>query len=220
MVAVLPMLLGVVPFGVVAGASPVARGLGAFAAIGFSTVVFAGASQLAAIEVLGNGGSAVVAVVAACTINLRMLLYSASLAPYLARETRPRRLGAAYLLVDQIYAASVGQWRLEDDRPEARLPFYLGGGVLLWASWQLATVAGTIVGTRIPTVVPLDFAVPLVFLVLLVPALVDRPALAAAAAGGAGAVLASELGLGDIAIVVGAVSGIVAGVLVETVVEQ
>lgn len=219
MLAVLPMLLGVVPFGIVAGATPVARGLGPYAGIGFSTVVFAGASQLAAIETLGNGGSALVATVAACTINLRMLLYSASLAPYLAHETRTRRLGAAYLLVDQVYAASIGRWRRDNTRPEGRLPFFAGGGLLLWTSWQLATVAGTIVGTRIPSAVPLDFAVPLVFLVLLIPTLVDRPAWAAAAAGGAGAVLASEIGLGEIAIVVGAVSGIVAGVLIESVVD-
>jgi predicted branched-subunit amino acid permease len=82
--AVAPMLVGVVPFGLVAGASPVDQGLGGAAAIGFSMIVFAGASQLAAIDVLGDGGSALVAVLAALTINLRMLLYSASLAPYLS----------------------------------------------------------------------------------------------------------------------------------------
>ncbi|GAC1596659.1 MAG: AzlC family ABC transporter permease [Acidimicrobiales bacterium] len=220
MLAVLPMLLGVVPFGIVAGATPVARGLGGLTAIGFSMLVFAGASQLAAIEVLGNGGSAIVAAVAACTINLRMLLYSASLAPYLAGETRRRRLGAAYLLVDQIYAAAVAKWRSDPVRPEGRLPFFLGGGLLLWTSWQLATMVGVIVGAHIPSEVPLDFAVPLVFLVLLIPTLVDRPALAAASAGGAGAVMAAELGAGEIAIVVGAITGIIAGVLIELAVDR
>lgn len=220
MLAVLPMLLGVVPFGIVAGATPVARGLGGLTAIGFSTVVFAGASQLAAIEVLGNGGSAILATVAACTINLRMVLYSASLAPYLAGETRRHRLGAAYLLVDQVYAASVAKWQHDPARPKGRLPFFLGGGLLLWSSWQLATVVGVIVGAHIPAEVPLDFAVPLVFLVLLIPTLIDRPALAAASAGGAGAVLAAELGAGEVAIVVGAVTGIVAGVVVELVIDR
>ncbi|GAC1353802.1 MAG: AzlC family ABC transporter permease [Acidimicrobiales bacterium] len=220
MIAVLPMLLGIVPFGIVAGATAVARGLGGLATMGFSALVFAGASQLAAIEVLSNGGSAVVAAVAACTINLRMLLYSASLAPYLAGESRRRRLGAAYVLVDQIYAASIAQWRGDTGRSEGRLPFFFGGGLLIWASWQLATGVGVIVGGRIPSEVPLDFAVPLVFLVLLIPTLVDRPALAAAGAGGAGAVLAAEVGAGEIAIVVGAVTGIVAGVLVEMVLDR
>ena len=84
--AILPMLIGVIPFGLVAGVTPVATGSGTGTAVGFSTIVFAGASQLAAIDVLSNGGAAVVAALAALTINLRMLLYSASIAPYLSRE--------------------------------------------------------------------------------------------------------------------------------------
>jgi predicted branched-subunit amino acid permease len=76
------MLVAVIPFGLVAGVTPVARGLGAAAAAGLSLVVFAGSSQLAITDVLGDGGSVLVAVIAALTINLRMLLYSASLAPY------------------------------------------------------------------------------------------------------------------------------------------
>src|SRR5687767_3214738 len=84
MAAIAPMLVAAVPFGLVAGATPVARGLGGASAVAFSTILFAGASQLAAIDVLGDGGSALVAATAACTINLRMLLYSASLAPYFA----------------------------------------------------------------------------------------------------------------------------------------
>ena len=86
-VSIAPMLVGVVPFGLVAGASPVDQGLGGAAAVGFSTIVFAGASQLAAIDVLGDGGSAFLAALAAWTINLRMVLHSASLAPHLARES-------------------------------------------------------------------------------------------------------------------------------------
>ena len=122
--AVAPMLVGVVPFGLVAGASPAEEGLGAGAAIGFSTIVFAGASQLAAIDVLGDGGSALVAAVAAWTINLRMLLYSASLAPHLAAESLRTRLGVAYLLTDQAYAVSITRWDGTDDptAPCALLP--------------------------------------------------------------------------------------------------
>src|SRR5205085_2670759 len=81
-----------------AGATPVRGGLGAAAAIGFATIVFAGASQLAAINVLIAGGSALVAALAAWMINLRLLLYSASLAPHLAREPLWKRLLIAYTL--------------------------------------------------------------------------------------------------------------------------
>src|SRR3954454_8775072 len=147
--AVAPMLVGVVPFGLVAGATPVARGLGGWVAVGFSTIVFAGASQLAAIDVLGDGGSATVAIVAACAINLRILLYSASLAPHLSREPMRRRLLAAYLLTDQAYAVSIDRWG-KGDPPERRLPLYFGAAVTLWVSWQLATLAGVALGSSVP----------------------------------------------------------------------
>lgn len=215
MASTLPMLVGIVPFGLVVGATPVARGLGGAAAVGFSTLVFAGASQLAAIDVLGDGGSALVAAVAACTINLRMLLYSASLAPYLAHETLARRLGAAYVLVDQDYAVSIARWSTGDVPPERRLPFYFGAALVLALGWQASTIVGVLVGARVPEEVPLDFAVPLVFLTLLIPGLTASHAVVAALAGGAAAVAALELGAGDLSILVGAVAGIVAGALVD-----
>ncbi|HEX2048604.1 MAG TPA: AzlC family ABC transporter permease [Acidimicrobiales bacterium] len=213
-VAAAPMLFGIVPFGLVAGAAPVSEGLGGWAAVGLSTIVFAGASQLAIVDVLGQGGSALVAVLAAWTINLRMVLYSASLAPYLSHEPIRRRLGAAYILVDQNYALSVSRWAV-DPTPERRLPYFVGAGLLLWTGWQVATVAGILVGAAVPDEIPLDFAVPLVFLVLLVPLLADRPAVAAAVVGGAVSVVSAELGAGAASTVVGTAAGIAAGVIID-----
>jgi predicted branched-subunit amino acid permease len=210
------MLVGVVPFGLVAGASPVTQGLGADAAIGFSTVVFAGASQLAAVDVLGDGGSALVAALAAWTINLRMVLYAASLAPHLAGEPLRTRLGVAYLLTDQAYAVSISAITSEEGQaPSSRVPYYLGAALTLWGSWQLSTIAGTLIGSSVPDDVPLEFAVPLVFLVLLIPAINSSPAVVAALVGGFGAVAARELGAGSLSLTVGAVAGIVAGALVD-----
>ena len=216
--AVAPMLVGVIPFGLVAGATPPAKGLTGWEAVGFSTIVFAGASQLAAIDALGAGASAIVAALAAWTINLRMLLYSASLAPFVASERIGIRAVMAYLLTDQAYAVSLVRW--SDGGPEAaqsrRVPFYLGAALTLWVSWQLSTITGVLVGAAVPEDVPLEFAVPLVFLVLLVPVLDAPPAIVAAAAGGLAAVVAAELGAGTLSIIVGAVSGITAGAVAET----
>lgn len=218
--SVAPMLLGVVPFGLVAGATPVVEGLGTGAAVGLATIVFAGASQLAVVEALADGGSALVAIVAACTINLRMLLYSASLAPYLAHERMSRRLIVAYLLTDQAYAISITRWSVEDPpRPHARVPYYLGGATLLWVVWQISVLAGAFLGNAIPEDVPLDFAVPLVFLVLLVPAITTPAAVVAAAAGGAAAVVAGELGAGSLSIIVDAIAGITAGTITAAMTE-
>lgn len=214
--AVAPMLIGVVPFGLVAGAAPVSAGLGGWTAVGFSTIVFAGASQLAAIDVLAHGGSAVVAIAAAWAINLRMVLYSASLAPFLGHVPTRARLGAAYVLTDQAYALSVARWAGGADR-DRRLSYYLGAGWLLWASWQAATVAGALVGGAIPDDVPLDFAVPLVFLVLLVPLVETAPAVVAAVTGGAVAVVTAEMGGETVTIIVGALAGIAAGAIADLV---
>src|SRR2546421_10339854 len=142
--AVAPMLVGVVPFGLVAGATPVTHGLGRAVAVGFSVIVFAGASQLAAIDVLGSGGSALLAAAAAWTINLRLLLYSASLAPHLARERLRTRIWMAYLLTDQAYAVCISRWGRGDD-PRRRVPYFLGAALLLCGSWRLSPIRGVLV---------------------------------------------------------------------------
>jgi predicted branched-subunit amino acid permease len=208
------MLVGVVPFGLVAGATPVTDGLGGRVAVGFSVIVFAGASQLAAINVLGDGGSALVAAMAAWTINLRLLLYSASLAPHLSRERLRTRLLIAYVLTDQAYAVCITRWGTGDD-PKRRVPYYLGAALLLWSSWQISTIVGVVVGSTVSNEIPLEFAVPLVFLVLLIPAITGRPAAVAAVVGGASAVLSAEAGAGSLSLMIGAVAGIVAGTIAE-----
>jgi 4-azaleucine resistance transporter AzlC len=213
--AVAPMLVGVIPFGLVAGATPVTHGLGLPVALGFSTIVFAGASQLAALDVLTGGGSALVAAVAAWTINLRMLLYSASLAPHFAEAPRRKRALVAYLLTDQAFAVSITRWREDPSDLDRRFAYYLGSGISLWIVWVLSTLIGGLVGNAVPESAQLDFAVPLVFLVLLVPTLVSRSAVIAAAVGGGAAVVGAEAGAGHLSILVGAVAGILAGAWAE-----
>lgn len=191
-VAIAPILLGIVPFGLIAGLAAVEIGLRPLDASAFSLLVFAGAAQLAAIDLLGSGASLGVVVVTAMVINLRMAMYSASLAPYLAGEPRRRRLFAAYFLTDQAYAVSVGRF-VRDPQYHDRLRFYLGAAISMWLTWQLATITGALVGRAVPDSVPLGFAVPLAFLSLLVPSVTDRPTLAAAVVAGSGAVMAAPL---------------------------
>ncbi len=111
------------------------------------------------------------------------------------------------------------RWDGTDDRRD-RLPYYFAGGILLWVAWQVMTVVGALVGSSVPDEVPLDFAVPLVFLVLLVPVVDKRPALVAAVVGGAAAVLSAEVGAARLAIMIGGLAGIVAGVVAEIRVER
>ncbi|MDQ2648571.1 MAG: AzlC family ABC transporter permease [Actinomycetota bacterium] len=224
------MLVGVIPFGLVAGATPVTTGLGGETSIGLSAIVFAGASQLAAADSLAAGGGALVAVIAACTINLRLLLYSASLAPHLARVPMRKRLLVGYLLTDQAYAVSIARWTQEDQASasggppppsdERRLAFYFGAAFTLWANWQVCTIVGVLIGSAVPESLPLDFAVPLVFLVLLVPAITSRPAVVAALVGGFTALIAAEYGPSHLEVLFGAIAGIAAGAYAEAVLDR
>lgn len=204
-----PTLLGIIPFGLVAGFAAIEAGLTLAHAVGFSVIVFAGASQLAAIELVGDGAHVAVAIGTALVINSRMLMYSASLAPELSHLPLRDRAAAGYVLVDQAYALSIVRYR---ERPEAphRLAYYFGSAAILWVSWQITTVLGALLGGAIPEGVPLGFAVPMTFLALLIPSITGRPTLAAAITAAvvatAGAPLPANLGMP-----IGTVTGIAVG---------
>jgi 4-azaleucine resistance transporter AzlC len=207
-----PLILGVAPFSLVAGIAAVDAGYGLAEAVGMSVVVFAGASQLAALDLLGSNAPLAVVVGTAAVINLRMLMYSASIAPHFADYGRRLRAGLAYLLTDQAYALSVAEFDRAPDR--SRWRYYLGAAATLWVVWQVGTVAGVLLGTGVPDALGLTFAVPLVFLALLVPAMKDRPTTAAGVVGGGVAVAAAGLPL-NLGLLVGALCGIGAGLVTE-----
>ncbi|WP_430503920.1 AzlC family ABC transporter permease [Haloparvum sp. PAK95] len=209
----LPLHLGIVPFALVAGIAAIDAGLTPVQALGTSVVVFAGASQLAALELIGENAPLVVIVGTAVVINLRMLMYSASIAPYFAKYRQRTRAVLAYLLTDQAYALSIAEYRnAETDREPWR--YYFGIAASLWVVWVIGTVAGIGLGAGIPDSWGLSFAVPLVFVAILVPAMKGRPQTVAAIVGGGVALLAASLPL-NLGLLAGAVAGILAGTLWE-----
>jgi 4-azaleucine resistance transporter AzlC len=213
---VTPLLLGVAPFGLVAGIAAVNAGLDLPQAVGMSVIVFAGASQLAALDLIGRDAPLSVVVVTAVVINLRMLMYSASIAPHFRAFAGRVKAGLSYLLTDQAYALSIARFRSTDGTDRAA--YYLGTALTLWVVWQITTVAGVLLGTGVPDAWGLEFAVPLVFLALLVPAMEDGPTTAAGLVGGAVAVVGAGLPL-NLGLLVGASVGIAAGLASERVME-
>ncbi len=209
-----PVILGIVPFGLVAGVAASEAGFGPVKAVGMSMIVFAGASQLAALGLIVEDARLLVIVLTALVINTRMIMYSASLAPHLRGVSVPGRLGLAYVLTDQSYAVSITEYAEHPAGLSDRVAFYLGTATPLWVVWQICTLIGVVLGASVPTTWSLDFAVPLVFLSLLVLALRDLGTVVAAGASALVVVLGASLPY-HLALPVASVIGILAGVIFE-----
>lgn len=211
--AVAPLLAGVVPFGLVVGVTAAGSVVGSVWGYASSVIIFAGAAQLATIQLLDTGAAVGVVILTGLVINVRHLMYSAALAPHFSEFPRASRFVLPYVMTDQVFAVSQVRFAEATD-PVYRRWFYIGAGATLWSSWQFASIAGVLLGVEVPESWGLEFTIPLVFLVLLVPVVETRPGLIAAIVGGGVAVLAhgASLGLG---LVLGAVAGVAAGVAAD-----
>ena len=208
-----PLQLGVVPFGMLYAIAALAVGMPAWLAQLSSALVFAGSAQLAIVQMLSAAAGALPTGLTAGLLNLRHVLYSASVAEYVRHLPRRWRLLLAYLLTDEAYAVAILRYQRQaaafrtapgDAMPDKSMAdlrhwYFLGCGFTLWACWQLSTAAGLIFGARIPLEWDIDFAVPLTFLALLTLLLRERASQAAALAAGLGvlafAALPHKLGL-------------------------
>lgn len=209
--AVLPLLLGVAPFGVIYGVVALQSGIPAPAAMAMSSIVFAGSAQFLLAQLLGAGAPMLLSVGAVGLINLRHALYSASVAPLLAQLPRRWKVLLAYLLTDEAYAAAIPH--LLGQAPGGRAAAHwilFGSGFGLWAGWQLSTLAGVVVGAQLPGGLGLDFALPLTFIAIVVPMISSRALLVAALTAGAVAVLLAALPY-KLGLFIAALAGLAAG---------
>ena len=206
------IVLGYIPFGLAAGAAMAQTGVAPGLSILSSPIIFAGAAQLVAVQLLGSGAGIALVVFSVLVINARHLLYSASLEPHLGEWSRGQRLAGAFLLADPVYALAISRF----ERPggagpkAAQLGYYFAAGLTCFVGWGALVTVGVLLGGFIPTWVPLELAIPLTFLLLLLPLIKDRPGLVAAAVGGLVALIASPLPFG-FGLMVGAVAGLIAG---------
>lgn len=182
--AELPIILGVFPFGMIFGAIAVAAGMPALMAQSMSLAIFAGSAQFIAAQLVALGTPAVVLLATTFVVNLRHLLYSASLSPYVRHLPLRWRLILAYLLTDEAYAVTIIHYSDHSAPPGAKQWFLLGAGVTLWSAWQVSTALGIMLGARVPESWSLDFTLAVTFIGLVVPTLRDRPHLVAALSAG------------------------------------
>jgi 4-azaleucine resistance transporter AzlC len=208
----IPFLLGAIPFGLLFGAAAIDAGLPPPAVQGLSLFVFAGGSQFVAAGLIGQATPPLVIILTIAVVNLRHLLYSASLGPHYQSLPRWWKLVLAWLLTDEAFATIVRRYRARET--EQAHWYALGTGLILWAGWQTSTALGMILGAQILPTEVLSFVIPLSFLALLWPSLVDRPAFAAAITAGILAVLAAGLPY-RIGLISASLGGIAAGALFE-----
>lgn len=212
-----PLLIGVIPFGMIYGLTAINAGLPPAAAMGMSMFVFAGSAQFIAAQLFGLATPGLIIVITTFMVNLRHALYSASVAPYVSHLNKGWKYLLAFLLTDEAYAVTISHYRHlnpADVRGKNDHFFFLGAGVALWTFWQGATIVGIVVGAAVPASWSLDFTLALTFIALLIPTLEDRPTVLAGLVGGLAAVIGYNLPY-NLGLVLAVVVGIGAGVLAE-----
>lgn len=205
-------LPGAASVALIAGVAAVGAGFSALQAYAFVGLTFAGASQLAALELLAGGSALAVVVATALVINARFAVFSASLAPHFRDAPLRWRALAGALLSTPATMVSLARFTAGDSLN--RRSYYFGAAVAMWVTWQVAALTGILVGAELPAGLDLAFVVPLVFVGLLVPTIDDRGTAVAALLGGIGAVAGLGLPL-DLSFLAGTVVGVAGGRLSE-----
>jgi 4-azaleucine resistance transporter AzlC len=211
--AEVPILFGAAPFGLIYGVLASSAGLPPAQAMAMSSLVFAGSAQFIGAGLIGAGAPGAVVVLTTLVVNLRHMLYSASLAPYLQRLSPAWKAVLAYLLTDEAYAIAILNYERPTDLANKHW-YFLGAGLALWTTWQISSAVGIFLGAQVPASWSLDFTLALTFIGLVVPAVRDRPALLAALSAGLTAVLAGGLPF-KLGLILAATVGIAVGLMAE-----
>jgi len=211
--AVVPVLLGTIPFGFVAGVAAVSAGMTPVQGIALSVLSFSGIAQLIASQLIAVDSPVIVTVAAAAVVSLRFLMYSAAMAPHLAHLDRRWKMLLSYVMTDQSFALAIRHYSEPGDASRRHWHF-LGSAATLYVTWQAAVIAGVVAGAQVPASWSLDFAVVLSFIALLVPAVRTRADLGAAIVAAAVALWAAGLPY-RLSLVVASIAGIATGLALE-----
>ena len=161
-----PLMIPVVPFGLIFGVLAIDIGFSPLATMGMSLIIFGGASQIVLLQLFSGGASSLVIISSVGAVNSRHLLYGAVVSEHLSDLKLFWKIIISYFLIDQAFARSNEYFKKSNQKNKY---FHLiGGGVTCWFIWQTTTFLGIILGSAIPEKLGLSFAVPLTFLAILV----------------------------------------------------
>jgi 4-azaleucine resistance transporter AzlC len=215
-----PLVVGAIPFGLIFGALAAGNGLSFAATAAMSAAVFAGSSQFIAAGLIAAGTGWPFIVLTTFVVNLRHLLYSATLAPHIKHLSPGWQIPLAFWLTDETFVIAANRYH-QTDSPVQKHWYYLGSALLMYLNWNFCTWLGLTLGQFIPnaTAWGLDFAMPVTFISMVVPYLKNRPMFAAVMVSGLVAVLAYPLP-NKLGLILAAVAGIIAGVGAEMMKEK
>lgn len=217
----IPMLVGAVPFGVVYGTLAVSSGLSVVATLAMSLLVFAGSAQFVAASLVASGTSLTVILLTTLIVNLRHLLYSASLLPFVRHLPQRWRAPLAFWLTDESFAVVHRHYLLDDSPVERKHWYFLGSCLAMYSLWFACTLIGVLLGQALPSLGDwgLDFAMIATFIGIVVPLLRNRPMIVAALVASAVAVAAHGLPY-KLGLMLAALLGVCAGVISQRLAER
>ncbi len=208
----LPLYVGVIPFGLVFGAYAISIGLSPFQAIAFSLLINAGSSQIAALGLLIQAVNPVLIIFSIALINLRFMLYSASWAMYLHAIKKPLKLWLSYWLTDATFLLVLKKYQTINSPDNLKYSFGVGFGQ--WSAWEISCIVGVLLGPIIPSRLTLGFALPLLFITLLMGHLSSVSMVASAITSGILAIILINIP-NNLGLFFSILAGIFVGLLVE-----
>lgn len=212
---ILPLIMGAIPFGIIFGTLAIGAGFSPGSALAMSALVFAGSAQFIAVGMVTAGTGGLLVVLTTLIVNLRHLLYSLSLVPYVQPLSHGWKVLLGFFLTDEAFAIAIRRYE-QGDRSPVKHWYHLGSSLAMYASWQLSTLLGITIGQTIPNAADwgLDFAMSATFIGMVVPYVKTKPMGIAVVVAGSVALLAYPLPH-KLGLMVAAIAGITAGVVSE-----
>jgi len=212
-----PMVLGAIPFGIIFGALASNAGLSPAATMGMSLFVYAGSAQFIGAGLVAQDAATAVIVLTTFVVNLRHLLYSASLGPYMKSLSQKWLLPLGFWLTDETYAVVIRRYPQTDNSPYKHW-YHLGSSVFMYVNWNICTAIGMFAGQRLAGLADLglDFAMVVTFIGIVVPLVITRPMVVCVLVAAVTSVLANEMP-NKLGLIVAALLGIIVGMIAETI---
>ncbi|WP_048959763.1 AzlC family ABC transporter permease [Enterobacter bugandensis] len=211
--AVMPLCIGDFPFSFIVGALSVSMGMSIWQSTAWSCIVIAGSAQMLALNMVKTGASLGVIIFTTLIINLRHVLYSASMAEKVRDASFFRKCFISYALTDEVYATTVKE--MDESRGDKYL-FYSTVMLTFWGVWVLADFLGAVIGSSFPDIQKygLDFAMVAAFIAIVVPQIKSQACTVAALVASVSGVLLVVLPW-SLGIVVASLLGVLAGLCMD-----